>query len=75
MNQTLSPSSAVKLVSLLSISTLRLVMSLTSDLGVFTLTYPVVPVGSETVKLKIMLAELNASAESVELDVTEKTLS
>lgn len=46
-----------------------------SVFGMFTLTYPVVPVVPDAVKLNSLVFELNISCEIVELDVTVNTFS
>lgn len=48
-------------------------MSATRVLAIVTFVNPVVPEGPVAVKLNSWLVELNASAEIVELDATEKT--
>ena len=50
-------------------------MSLISDFGIWTLTYPTVPEDPDTRKLNSLLAELKANSDIVELEVNENTLS
>ncbi len=54
--------------------TFRVLASLTSDLGKYTLTYPLVPEVPLTLKPSSWLVELKKSEVTVEFEVTEKTL-
>ena len=50
-------------------------MSSMSVFGMYTLTYPVVPVGPDAVKLNILLVELKANSVMVELEFSENRVS
>jgi hypothetical protein len=61
-------------MGLLSKYTFTPEISFIRDLGMSTLTYPLVPGSPETVKLNSWLVELKDNSERVEFEVTEKTL-